>query len=119
MAAIHGHFDIIIYANRHKSFDILTLICRKAWQVKETRRGLKKFDENSGELLINFIDKFEDYCRSNLKTNNKSDWIDELENYLNGDTLEIFKSTLLIVFQTRFTKQIRDRKNFKKRMIKK
>ena len=53
--------------------------------------SLKKFDENSGELLINFIDKFEDYCRSNLKTRNKSDWIDELENYLDGETLEIFK----------------------------
>ena len=50
----------------------------------------RKFNEEGGELLINFFDRFEDYCQQNIKGGNES-WIDEMEDYLVGETLEIYK----------------------------
>ena len=51
---------------------------------------LRKFDEESDELLINFFDRFEDYCNRNIKGDQES-WTEELGSHLKGETLKIYK----------------------------
>ena len=53
--------------------------------------ALRKFDEDRGELLINFFDRFEEYSKKNIKDESGEHWIDLLENYFSGETLEVYK----------------------------
>jgi hypothetical protein len=52
---------------------------------------LPVFNEESGEDLKRYLDKFESYCRDNFKGHQYL-WIGELERHLQGKTLEEFKS---------------------------
>ena len=51
----------------------------------------RKFNDNSGESLKDYLDQFEEYCSDNLRGGSKF-WIDELEERLSGETLKAFKS---------------------------
>ena len=50
---------------------------------------LRKFNEMGVESMDKFFDRFEDYCQQNIR-GSKETWIDELEQYLEGETLEIY-----------------------------
>ena len=51
----------------------------------------ERFDEQSGQDLKKYIDKFEDYCRCNYR-GSRTLWIGELERSLSGKTLEAFRA---------------------------
>lgn len=53
--------------------------------------NIAKFDEESGQELSEYLNKFEVYCKNNFKTD-EDFWIDELESLLTGHTLKAFKS---------------------------
>ena len=52
---------------------------------------LRKFSEERGESLMSFFERFEDYCRKNVKDESGEHWIDLLESYFKGETLEVYK----------------------------
>ena len=52
---------------------------------------LTSFNEESGEDLNKYFDKFEEYCENNFK-GNKDFWIGELESHLKGKALFSFES---------------------------
>ena len=51
---------------------------------------LEKYNEETGRDLLKYLDKFELYCRENFR-GHKDFWISELEEHLEGKTLEHFK----------------------------
>lgn len=51
----------------------------------------EKYNEESGQDLGKYFEKFDKYCRDNFK-GDKDFWIGELEKHLGGKTLECFKS---------------------------
>ena len=53
--------------------------------------SLRKYDEHSGESLTDYLGKFENYCQTNLKGGTEG-CLDELENYLTGETIEVYKT---------------------------
>lgn len=52
---------------------------------------IKKFDEVSGQSLVQYFERFECFCRSNYRGNADS-WSDLLESNLTGKTLDAYKS---------------------------
>ena len=52
----------------------------------------EKFNENSGQDLTDYLQRFEKYCEENFKGDN-THWIGELERQLTGNMLTAFKST--------------------------
>ena len=52
---------------------------------------LESFNENIGQNLCQYLEKFEDYCQHNYK-GKKYLWINELECHLSGRVLEAFQS---------------------------
>lgn len=51
----------------------------------------EKYNEESGQDLGKYFEKFDRYCRDNFK-GDKDFWIGELERHLGGKTLECFRS---------------------------
>lgn len=52
---------------------------------------LAKFDETTGQDLEAYLTKFERHCESHLEAD-KSYWVDELQNHLQGKILKVFRS---------------------------
>lgn len=53
---------------------------------------LEKYDEERGQDLSNYFNKFEEYCQNNFKGNRDS-WIGELGKHLQGKSLDVFLAT--------------------------
>lgn len=52
---------------------------------------LDKFDEKSGESMKEYLKRFQEHCKQNVKSN-RSYWPAELERHLEGETLKAFRS---------------------------
>ena len=83
--------SVKIKGNNNKPTDIdksiLEILVEKIDNRKVPLQG--KYDESSGESLTDYLDRFEDYCKDNIRGGNRF-WIDELEGKLMGDTLKAF-----------------------------
>ena len=75
------------HENNNKS--IMEILVDKIDTRKVPKIG--KFDETSGEHLDSYLNKFELYCKDNIK-GSRDFWIDELEDLFTGETLEAFKA---------------------------
>ena len=51
----------------------------------------EKYDENSGESLMEYLERFERFCQRNVNGDEDS-WIGELKKKLSGDTLRAFNN---------------------------
>ena len=82
----------------------------KAMEKLDTRKQptLQKFNESKGVSFSDYIAKFENHCRNNIK-GDKSYWISELSQYLEGDILDACKM---------FEKSQSDYKKFRNKLIK-
>ena len=62
------------------------------WKRMDNRQIPKfgKFNEDSGQSLCKYLERFESYCSENLKGGCEF-WCSELENYLQGGVLENFR----------------------------
>lgn len=56
-----------------------------------TAAPMKKFDSSTGQSLLKYLERFEDYCRRKF-VGDSDTWVDELERHLIGRSLEIFNA---------------------------
>ena len=77
-----------LQSSKQADVSILEIIAEKL----DTRKlpPLRKFDEERGESMDKFFDRFEEYCKLNIRGNQES-WIEELELYLQGEALQMYK----------------------------